>query len=81
MVQVVTKKASLNLNAVATDITKFGAPAVTIFEVLANTLPQVNLSNGAQACLSAVLAVLTAVLSFSKANAVAKASPVTTVVR
>lgn len=81
MVQVVTKKASLNLNAVATDITKFGAPAVTIFEVLVNTLPKLSLNSGDQAILSAVIALLTTVLSFSKANAVAKASPVTTVVR
>jgi hypothetical protein len=75
MAQLVTKKnVAVDLNSVAVDIVKYGTPAVTVFEVLANTLPNVNIGGGGQAILSAVIGLLTTVLSFEKNKSAATPS-------
>lgn len=58
---------------VASDVTKFGGLAVAVLEVVENTLPNISIPAGAQAIIAAVVGVLTALLSVSKAKAVTAA--------
>jgi len=59
---------------IAKDITKFGAPAVAILEIIENVVPSVTPSTGLQAIIAAVVGVLTLLLSVNKQQAVAAAS-------
>ena len=77
MATLVTKKnVSVNLNTVAADIAKYGVPAVAVFEVIANAFPNVSISTPGQGVISAVIALLTSVLSFEKSKSAGTAAVV-----
>jgi hypothetical protein len=66
--------AKVSATQVAADVTKYGGLAVAVLEVVENTLPSLSVPAGAQAIIGAIVGVLTALLSVSKARAVAAAS-------